>query len=152
MELCHQVVLTLPIVNYFKVQELFNGVSCKGFSLLCFNSFVQKQFNSTQKCKQRMIFICIGISKWYLCNTKSKSNWLFNTQSRVMQIDWLLLEDNEKAILSINMPYCMVGFLYAFPDASGVACPYIPPGRSTRDSTSYRVVCVTSPSIAHYQW
>ena len=41
MELSRYVVLTLPIVNYFKVQELVNGVSCKGFGLICFNSFVQ---------------------------------------------------------------------------------------------------------------
>ena len=31
--------------------------------------------------------------------------WLSNTQSRVMQADLLLLENNEKAIFSINMPY-----------------------------------------------
>ena len=34
------------------------------------------------------------------------SDWLFNTQSRVLQADWFLLENNGKAIFKINMPYC----------------------------------------------
>ena len=33
------------------------------------------------------------------------SDWLFNTQSRVLQADWLILENKEKEILNINMPY-----------------------------------------------
>ena len=33
------------------------------------------------------------------------SDWLSNTQSRVRQADWLMLEYNEKATLNINMPY-----------------------------------------------
>ena len=33
------------------------------------------------------------------------SDWLFNTQSRVLQADWLILENNDKATLSINIPY-----------------------------------------------
>ena len=32
------------------------------------------------------------------------SDWLFNTQSRVLQADWLILENNERATLNINMP------------------------------------------------
>ena len=28
----------------------------------------------------------------------TKSDWLFNTQSRVLQVDWFILENNEKAI------------------------------------------------------
>ena len=32
------------------------------------------------------------------------SDWLFNTQSRVLQADWFILEMNEKATLNINMP------------------------------------------------
>ena len=31
--------------------------------------------------------------------------WLFNNRSRVLQADWLMLENNEKATLNINMPY-----------------------------------------------
>ena len=34
-----------------------------------------------------------------------KSDWLFNTQTRVPLADWLILENNEKATLNINMPY-----------------------------------------------
>ena len=33
------------------------------------------------------------------------SDWLFNTQSRVLQADWLMLKNNEKAALNTNMPY-----------------------------------------------
>ena len=39
-------------------------------------------------------------------NTHSKYDWLFNTKSRVLQADWLILENDEKATLNINMPYC----------------------------------------------
>ena len=35
------------------------------------------------------------------------SDWLFNTQSRVLQADWFILEINKKATLNINMPYYM---------------------------------------------
>ena len=41
-------------------------------------------------------------------NTKSKSDWLLNSQSRVQQADWLILENNEKVTLNINMPYYKV--------------------------------------------
>ena len=37
--------------------------------------------------------------------TQSESDWLFTTQSRVLQADWWILENNEKATLNINMPY-----------------------------------------------
>ena len=33
------------------------------------------------------------------------SDWLFNTQSKVLQADWLIWEINEKAILKVKMPY-----------------------------------------------
>ena len=35
----------------------------------------------------------------------SESNRLFNTHSIVQQADLLILEDNKKATLKINMPY-----------------------------------------------
>ena len=38
-------------------------------------------------------------------NTQSKSDRLLNTQRRVLQADWLTLENNEKATLDINMHY-----------------------------------------------
>ena len=36
-----------------------------------------------------------------------KSDWLCDTNSRVLQSDWLILETNEKATVNINMPYNM---------------------------------------------
>ena len=33
------------------------------------------------------------------------SDWLINTQSRVLQSDWFIFEINEQATLNINMPY-----------------------------------------------
>ena len=35
-----------------------------------------------------------------------KPDWLFITQSIVVKVDWLTLENNEAAILHVNMP-CM---------------------------------------------
>ena len=52
-----------------------------------------------------IIFYCIGNYKWYKYNTQLKSEWLFNTQSRVLQADWFVLENDEKETLNINMPY-----------------------------------------------
>ena len=31
------------------------------------------------------------------------SDWLYNTQSRVLQADWFIMEINEKATLQINI-------------------------------------------------
>ena len=52
-----------------------------------------------------VIFYCPGNSQWCIYNTQSKSDWLINTQSRVLQADWLILETYDKATLNINMPY-----------------------------------------------
>ena len=38
-------------------------------------------------------------------NIQSNSDWLFSAQLRVLPPDWLILENNEKATLNINMPY-----------------------------------------------
>ena len=38
-------------------------------------------------------------------NTQSKSDCLFNTQAIVLQAYWLILENNEKATLSVKMPF-----------------------------------------------
>ena len=43
-----------------------------------------------------IVFACIGISK---------SDWLFDTQSRLLQADWLILENTKIATLNINVPY-----------------------------------------------
>ena len=39
------------------------------------------------------------------------SDWLYNTQSRVLQADWFIMEINEKATLQINIskPYWNMG-------------------------------------------
>ena len=50
-----------------------------------------------------IFFLQIGNSHWRLYNTLSKSDWLFNTQSRVLETDWLILGNNEKATLNINI-------------------------------------------------
>ena len=33
------------------------------------------------------------------------SDWLFNTHSRVLQADWVILENNENVTLNSNMSY-----------------------------------------------
>ena len=33
------------------------------------------------------------------------SDWLFKTQSRVLQADWFMFRITKKATLNINMPY-----------------------------------------------
>ena len=38
-----------------------------------------------------------------LIQNSVNSDWLFNTQSRVLQDDWLILENNEKATLNISI-------------------------------------------------
>ena len=38
-----------------------------------------------------------------LIQNSGNYDWLFNTQSRVVQADWLMLENNEKATLNINI-------------------------------------------------
>ena len=42
-----------------------------------------------------------------------KSDWLFNTQPRVLQADWFILEVKEKATLDIFVFYCeTVAYVY----------------------------------------
>ena len=38
--------------------------------------------------------------------TQSNFDWLFNTLSRVLQVDWVILEIKEKATLSVTCPVC----------------------------------------------
>ena len=47
------------------------------------------------------IFLCNANSQWCLDNTPSKPDWLFNTQSRILQAELLILENSEKATLSM---------------------------------------------------
>ena len=39
------------------------------------------------------------------------SDWLFNTQSRVLRYDWFIVDINEKAVLDINMAFMTVCML-----------------------------------------
>ena len=52
--------------------------------------------------------ICNGNSELYSDNIQSISDWPINTQSRVLQADWLILVINEKATLNINPSYYVV--------------------------------------------
>ena len=67
------------------------------FSLLCF-------IFSTRACQRWNCLFCIGNSQLCLYDSQSKSDWLFNTQSRVLQAGWLMMENDEKEGLTINMP------------------------------------------------
>ena len=60
---------------------------------------------------------------WYFPTMLShsvNSDWLFTTQSRVLQACWLILKYTEKATLKIKMPYKGVtwlqGFAVTFPE------------------------------------
>ena len=68
------------------------------FSFLCF-------IFPTRACQSWNCLFCIGNSQLCLYDSHSKSDWLFNTQSRVLQADWLMLENDEKEALTIYMPY-----------------------------------------------
>ena len=39
---------------------------------------------------------------------RSKSDWLFNTKSRVLPVEWFILEIKEKATLNTKMPYSLI--------------------------------------------
>ena len=52
-----------------------------------------------------IIFSFIGNSQWWLYATQSKSDWPFNTQSKVLQDDRLILENDGETAIHINMPY-----------------------------------------------
>ena len=50
-----------------------------------------------------IFFLCIGNSQRRFYNTQSKSDWPFNTQSRVLQAHWFILENAEETTLSMMM-------------------------------------------------
>ena len=66
-----------------------------------------------------IISCCIEISQWCIHNT-----WLFDTQSRGLQADWLISITNEKAALDINMPY-LFGILFTDSSSAGQVTPQI---------------------------
>ena len=43
------------------------------------------------------IYLCIWDSQYCLYNTESKSDWQFNTWSRVLQAEWLIFKNDESA-------------------------------------------------------
>ena len=49
------------------------------------------------------IFYGIGNSQSCIYKTRSKFDWLSNTHLNVLQADWCMLKNNEKATLNINM-------------------------------------------------
>ena len=50
------------------------------------------------------IYLCIWDSQYCLYNTESKSDWQFNTWSRVLQAEWLIFKNDENA--TFKMPNC----------------------------------------------
>ena len=63
--------------------------------------------------------LTLGLSSYLLeipydaYTTLSQTDWLFNTQPRVLQADWFILEVKEKATLDIFVFYCeTVAYVY----------------------------------------
>ena len=114
-----------------------------------------------------IIFYCTGNSKlliynqgfrdkslinpWY--NTQPESDWLFNTQSRELQADWLIFENNEKATLNIHMTYwpevviqwTQRAFIFLNTPSLTAAEVYIPAGR---DASIVLITLMTSSTCA----
>lgn len=55
------------------------------------------------------IFSFIKNSWWCLYATQSDSGWLYITESRGLQADWLILDNHEKATLHIMSHFCDIG-------------------------------------------
>ena len=58
-----------------------------------------------------------------LHSARSKSDWLFNAQSRELPADWLILEISEKATLNIKMTWWQYALTVKHLDCM-VACPF----------------------------
>ena len=84
-----------------------------------------------------IIFYCIGNSQGCICNTQSKSDWLFNTQSIVQHADWLILEHIEKTILNINMPYWCGEYTYMYFKFKTNAVPGFQKYEASSETTSH---------------
>ena len=65
---------------------------------------LEKTFSTTGHFNIELIIYCFGNSQLCVYNTQSKSDWMFNTQPSVLQVDWLILENNEKATSINNRP------------------------------------------------
>ena len=91
--------MALVSQDFYHVKVAFLNLG----GLLCLEAYVIGHVNAC--------IICFFIANCQSClhNTQSKSDWLLNTQSRVLPADWLVLESSAKATLNINMPYlCQV--------------------------------------------
>ena len=53
-----------------------------------------------------IFFYNVNLHCW-MYSTQSNADWLSINQSRVLQADWLILENNDKTTLQINMRYCV---------------------------------------------
>ena len=75
----------------------------------CVHTLMEQTFpfrcqSSTGHVDIGILFYFIGITQSCIIYSQLKSDWLFNTQSNVLQADWLIVESKEKATLNINMP------------------------------------------------
>ena len=73
-------------------------VSCTDFLLRNMMDFLSIGYVNIE-----FIFPFFGNPQWYLYSTQSISNWLFITQSSVLQADSFIFDDNVKSTLQMNM-------------------------------------------------
>ena len=103
----------VPEVLYSKTSQYTAGDSLYIRSTSCHSRYDLYQVDN---CLTKiMTNICRGCHWNYLrvywkfpmmlIQNSGNYDWLFNTQSKVLQVDWLMLENNAKATLNINMPY-----------------------------------------------
>ena len=60
-----------------------------------------------------LFIFCIGNSRWCLHSTRSKSDWLPNTQSRVLLADWFILVEATVGISWYwKRPYLCVAYTF----------------------------------------
>ena len=57
---------------------------------------------SQAACSHVILALKTGNSQWCLYNPQSESDWLFNTQSRVLEVYWLVLGNSEKANIHVQ--------------------------------------------------
>ena len=67
--------------------------------------------------KDALELYCIGNSQWCrpTYNTQSLSDQLVNIQSRVLQADWFILENDEKATGTLTCPFNGCNWLFHIP-------------------------------------
>ena len=119
----NQVIIALlrqcyPQWHYSKRKIIFSFYFIGGYFNWAFNDIVSGSLMwwlALGHVNIGIIFCRIANSQWCIYNTQSKSDWMFNTLSRVLHADWLVLENNEKATLVINKTYSRSSrWLYKF--------------------------------------